>query len=403
MINEHITGTRGADQYSSFPIGYYPLHPDVSVNFQLNRFYSWVGDPQMLAEIQAVAPGITSYAVFSQTFLDLAEQAFLQGHTLKGAYYLRTAEFFLSPTDARKQTVRQRFVQLLLEHYQVAPTSHYRIPYEEGWLSAYRFTPQQPKGTFVVFGGFDSYIEEWLPAAFAYVKEGYDLLLFEGPGQGRVLEEAHLPMTMAWEKPVKTVFDFFQLEDVTLMGFSLGGGLAIRAAAFEPRVSRVIAYDILTDFLQVNLRSFPDPVRQQILAWLESGNADALNALMAQIMKQSLLAEWGVQEGMHVTGSKTPYELLKLYQQYNTTTVSAQVTQDVLLMAGAEDHYVPVSQFSDQIATLQNARSLSARLFTRAEQAQNHCQVGNFGLALRTIAAWIDSLRIRDQDFAARQ
>jgi len=28
----------------SFPIGYYDLHSDISVNFQLNRIYGWVGD-----------------------------------------------------------------------------------------------------------------------------------------------------------------------------------------------------------------------------------------------------------------------------------------------------------------------------------------------------------------------
>jgi len=29
-------------------------------------------------------------------------------------------------------------------------------------------------------------------------------------------------------------------------------------------------------------------------------------------------------------------------------------------------------------------------VFTRADQAQNHCQIGNLPLALRTIGAWID-------------
>jgi hypothetical protein len=27
----------------SFPVGYHDLHPDVSINFQLNRFYGWAG------------------------------------------------------------------------------------------------------------------------------------------------------------------------------------------------------------------------------------------------------------------------------------------------------------------------------------------------------------------------
>jgi len=37
-------------------------------------------------------------------------------------------------------------------------------------------------------------------------------------------------------------------------------------------------------------------------------------------------------------------------------------------------------------------QSLTARLFTRAEQAQNHVQVGNMGLAFRVVIGWMDSL-----------
>jgi hypothetical protein len=72
------------------------------------------------------------------------------------------------------------------------------------------------------------------------------------------------------------------------------------------------------------------------------------------------------------------------------------VTQDVLLMAGAQDHYVPAHQLPDQIATLTHVRSLTARLFTWYEQAQNHVQVGNFGLAFRTVIEWLESLQVRD-------
>ena len=96
--------------------------------------------------------------------------------------------------------------------------------------------PLLPRGTLVVFGGFDSYIEEWLPAALFFRDAGYDTILFEGPGQGAALELAHLTMSPEWKKPVKAVLDFFHFDAVTLMGFFLGGGLVIRAAAFEPRV-----------------------------------------------------------------------------------------------------------------------------------------------------------------------
>ena len=72
-----------------------------------------------------------------------------------------------------------------------------------------------------------------------------------------------------------------------------------------------------------------------------------------------------------------------------TDDVSSRITQDVLLMAGAEDHYVPLAQLGAQIQTLTTARSVTARLFTRAESAQNHCQIGNLGLSLQVILGWL--------------
>ena len=35
----------------SFPVGYHDLHPDISINFQLNRFYGWAGDDLSLIHI----------------------------------------------------------------------------------------------------------------------------------------------------------------------------------------------------------------------------------------------------------------------------------------------------------------------------------------------------------------
>ena len=77
--------------------------------------------------------------------------------------------------------------------------------------------------------------------------------------------------------------------------------------------------------------------------------------------------------------------------------ISSRVPQDVLLLAGSDDHYVPVQQFYKQIAALRHTRSLTARLFTRAESAQNHCQAGNYGLAPQVINAWLDSQGPRAQ------
>ena len=49
-------------------------------------------------------------------------------------------------------------------------------------------------------------------------------------------------------------------------------------------------------------------------------------------------------------------------------------------MAGAEDHFVPLEQFFDQLPLLKNARSVTGQIFTRQDQAQAHCQIGNLSL-----------------------
>ena len=51
-----------------------------------------------------------------------------------------------------------------------------------------------------------------------------------------------------------------------------------------------------------------------------------------------------------------------------------------------------MKQWQHPIGMLKNARSITAKLFTRSESAENHCQVGNYGLALRTIVNCLDEM-----------
>jgi hypothetical protein len=52
----------------SFPVEYHDLHPDISINFQLNRFYGWVGDESMLTEMREAAASVREYPTFTRTF-----------------------------------------------------------------------------------------------------------------------------------------------------------------------------------------------------------------------------------------------------------------------------------------------------------------------------------------------
>jgi alpha-beta hydrolase superfamily lysophospholipase len=381
---------------TAFPVGFYPFHQDISMNFQMNRWFSWVGETGMLDEIRSVAPRIASYSDWKREFLALAENASRQGHVLRAGYYYRAAEFFMRADDSDRKSAREKFLCVVRSVYGLDQIERHAIPYAdghiEGFLPAYRFTPAHSKGTIVFCGGFDSYIEELMPAFFYLRDAGYEVIAFEGPGQGGALNEAGLPMTHEWHKPVKAVLDHFKLDHVTLAGLSMGGCLVFRAAAFEPRVERVIAYDIFTDFLDVNLRQVNPLLRGLLDALLNLRAAAVVNAIADRVAKKSPVAEWGIQEGMHVTGTASPYEFFRKVKQFHTVDVSALIKQDVLLLAGSQDHYVPTEQFYQQIEMLTNARSITARLFTRSESAENHCQVGNYGLALRTIVNWLDGM-----------
>jgi pimeloyl-ACP methyl ester carboxylesterase len=376
----------------SFPIGYYQIHPDYSLNYQMNRFMT--GEQSMIDQMLDVAPKIHTYADYQREFLALAEQALKSGQKLEAAYYLRSAEFFMFPTDAAKQPTRKRFMQLMMECHGITENLQYAVPYQSATLKAFRFQPPQPKGTIVMFGGYDSYIEEYFSTMSYFRDAGYDVISFEGPGQGAVLEDYHLPMTPEWEKPVKAVLDYFHLDDVTLFGISLGGCLVIRAAAHEPRVRRVIADDIFTSAWECLQRyvGLTPAVQTHLAHLLEAGEASQVDALLEEHMQKSLVVQWGFMQGMLVMGVQTPYEFIQRAKLYRTDEVSDLLHQDVLLLGGTEDLYVSLDQFYEQIHTLTNVRSLTARKFTRQEQAQNHVHVGNFGLSLKVILHWLDSM-----------
>jgi hypothetical protein len=127
----------------------------------------------------------------------------------------------------------------------------------------------------------------------------------------------------------------------------------------------------------------------------------AVNAVVEAAMRRSLVVEWGVKQGMLTTGTSSPYDFLRAEMRFETMSVSGMLTQDVLIMAGAEDHYVPLEQFPEQLRLLTKARSVTARLFTRAEQAQNHVQIGNTGLSLDVIVTWLEGLEARDHRMVA--
>jgi hypothetical protein len=161
----------------SFPVGFHRIHPDISMNFQMNRWFGWVGEQAMLDEMRAVAPRIASCSDWSREFLALAQNAVRQTHVLRPGFYYRAAEFFMRADDRDRKNTRDNFLGAVRSVYGFEQIKRHAVPYSdghvEGFLPAYRFTPVTSKGTIVFFGAFDSYIEE-LTSAFFYLRDAGD-------------------------------------------------------------------------------------------------------------------------------------------------------------------------------------------------------------------------------------
>jgi hypothetical protein len=148
----------------TFPVGYHSLHPDVSMNFQMNRWFGWVGEPEMLEEMRMAAPRIATYTDWKREFVALAGRASDQGHILRAGFYWRSAEFFMQIADPERKSARAKFLSAVRSVYGLELSERHAVPYVEdglkGFLPSYRFKPPRAKCTIVFFGGFDSSIEE---------------------------------------------------------------------------------------------------------------------------------------------------------------------------------------------------------------------------------------------------
>ncbi|MEO0565366.1 MAG: alpha/beta fold hydrolase, partial [Chloroflexota bacterium] len=229
----------------TFPVGYHQMHRTKIIDFQLNR---WVSLGYMrLADMRAAAANIRTLDDWKDEMLHQADAALDEDRLMNSTFAVRAAEFFTHPSDPDKAALYDRFIDLFYDElFAEDRIERHDVLYGAAHLPAYRVPPvtTPTRGKLLIHGGFDSFKEEFYSAAVAFANQGYDVVVFDGPGQGGALKSYAMPMDIAWEAPVGAVLDHFRWDDVTLLGISMGGWLCFRAAAFEPRISRVIASSI---------------------------------------------------------------------------------------------------------------------------------------------------------------
>ncbi len=367
--------------------GTYQLHDEANFNFQLNRTLMW-GDGD-LEEIRTIASRINTTEDWVREMSILAEEAEVNKQIPKAIGYYRMAEFFEADGTPEKLRLYSKSKSLFYDYHKTIFENEIKrdeVEYENGKLPVWICLPKQEiKDTVMIHGGNDSYMEEFLPVVQRLVSEGIAVYIFDGPGQGGALRESGIYYTYEWEKPIKALLDAYQLENVTLIGLSLGGMLAPRAAAFENRIKRVVAWGIMPSFYDVILTKVP----QELRMLMDAEEKEKVNELVQKKMEVDPLVKWAMQHGMFSMNVETPYDYIKKAQHFEMESIGSQITQDFLLLGSNEDHFIPVELYKRVIDALPNVKSLTYKMYTKNDHAENHCNFGNTELVLSDIIHWI--------------
>lgn len=283
--------------------------------------------------------------------------------------------------------------------FQMGTVQVFHVPYESISLPVMHAKAHGEKmDVILLHGGNDSYIEELFFPMLYLAEQGFDVYLFEGPGQGGVLRLQGEHFTYEWERPVKEILNYFDLENVTIIGASLGGFLAPRAAAFEKRIERIVAWSVFPDFLDVIIGSQPKITQKLLPILLKLKAKGLINFIVKQKMKHGdSLVVWGLKHGMYAYETSTPYEYFQTINHYQIAPVAQNITQDILILGASQDHFIDYCTVDKEINLLTNVRSLTFRLMTEVEQASNHCNCGNSKLVLDTISNWIMMMKREDR------
>ena len=219
-------------------------------------------------------------------------------------------------------------------------------PYEDTAFPAYLFLADDSgaaRPTIIYNSGYDSPREEsWFAIAAAALRRGYNVLAFDGPGQGAVLREQKLVMRPDWETVITPVIDYALTRgeiasgQIVLFGYSLGGYLVARAAAFDHRVAALILDDGIHDFHAVFTRSLPP----FLASWIAQRRDDVAVPVLTMLTAVSTQVRWGLRNGMWVFGADSFADMIRRAADYTLSGIAHQVTAPTLIMDGENDQFL---------------------------------------------------------------
>jgi len=332
---------------------------------------------------------------------DSAREALLHAATYYGKAY---HPLYGAPVDPRLLAGARRqydaFQQALaLDEF---PGMRLEIPFEDGalpaWLIPARVHDKARRPLVIFTNGYDATVPDaYFGAAVAASKRGYHGIVFDGPGQGMALFEQGLHLRPDWETVVRAVFDVAQglssvdPERIALYGWSLGGYLAPRAAAHEPRLAACIAdpgrIAVADGFRAAAIRFGLDPAQARDLGALP----DAVLARMEQAFMHDRVRRWSVAgRGYWVHGVDNLRDYLASVERFTLADSIKRIRCPTLVTRAEDDPLADGAQaFYDGLDCPKTLLRFSAQ-----DAAGGHCEMGNRSLLNRRVLDWLDELFI---------
>ncbi|MTD53074.1 alpha/beta hydrolase family protein [Amycolatopsis pithecellobii] len=307
---------------------------------------------------------------------------------LRASNYYRTADFYRrddpvnDAESARLSAASRKTFADAAELFDF-PARPVRIPFEDTTLPGYLFLVDDsgaPRPTVVYHGGYDSTLEEdYLALAAGALRRGYHVLAFDGPGQGSALREQGIHFRPDWEAAVTPVVDYaltlpeVDANRIVLIGTSLGGYLAARAAAFEHRLASCVLHDGVYDV-------------HEAFHQLSLGDADISRDGLAKVSTQT---RWAVLNGLWTFGVDSAKELVEATKSYTMQGIADRISCPTLVLEAEADQF-----FKGQPEQIHDALTCPKELFVFAENegGGEHCHEGALALWHQRAFDWLDGV-----------
>lgn len=409
--------TVAAHLHRVFSTGFYPSADfDYQVRGLLGSVaYGGAETGEILATIDRVADNDHEhwFRAWSETADRIhaeAETASAAGHMVTAAQkYLRAANYFAVAVDAVSGLGDDTALLFAFRSHRscwdafVDTTDRIvervQIPYETTALPGYFFAPSweaAARPTLVMVNGSDGAISTlWSSGAAGALARGYNVLVFDGPGQQSMLFERGIGFRPDWEAVLTPVVDFLlarsdvDADRLALYGISQGGFWIARALTREHRFAAAIADPGVVEVASSWAANIPG----SLMKLFRAGKKDSFDREMALGMKFSpkTARTWRFrarpyrQEGYFDT-------LTEVHRYVLSEADLRSITTPLLLTDPEDEQFWPgqsrrLADHAGPAATLAD--------FTAAEGANFHCQPLARQLTDERMFDWLDECLAR--------